>query len=89
MTGGKLDEADLTSIISFEPHIANRYPDIFKHGDQGALNTLFRTINFHNECAFDTITIGKKSVTRGLSAPGVSEGLPGEGAPGPSRSKFP
>lgn len=41
MTSGLLREADCNSVIAFEPEISNKRPDIFKHGDQGALNYIF------------------------------------------------
>jgi len=41
MTSGLLKEADCVSVIEFEPNIVNKFPDIFKHGDQGALNYIF------------------------------------------------
>lgn len=41
MTSGLLKESDCNSVIEFEPAIINKHPDIFKHGDQGALNYIF------------------------------------------------
>lgn len=41
VTSGLLREADFAQVISFEPAITNKYPQIFKHGDQGALNYVF------------------------------------------------
>jgi hypothetical protein len=41
MTSGMLSEADFASVIAFESNITNKHPDIFKHGDQGALNYVF------------------------------------------------
>lgn len=41
MTSGLLKEKDCSTVISFEPNITNKHPDIFKHGDQGALNYIF------------------------------------------------
>ena len=38
ITSGMLTEADLDPVVQLHPSIANRYPEIFKHGDQGALN---------------------------------------------------
>lgn len=41
ITGGSLKESDFDSVIEFEPKIENKYPQIFKHGDQGVLNYIF------------------------------------------------
>ncbi|MDQ6610144.1 MAG: hypothetical protein M3Y85_10030, partial [Bacteroidota bacterium] len=41
MTSGLLKETDCNTVIEFEPSIANKHPEIFKHGDQGALNYIF------------------------------------------------
>ncbi len=45
MTSGLLKEEDCKSVIGFEPVITNKHPDIFKHGDQGALNYIFAKAN--------------------------------------------
>lgn len=45
MTSGLLKETDCASVIKFEPTIENKHPDIFKHGDQGALNYIFSKAN--------------------------------------------
>jgi hypothetical protein len=41
MTSGMLTAADLDPVVQLEPEMANRHPEIFKHGDQGALNYVF------------------------------------------------
>lgn len=41
ITSGLMKEADCDAVIEFEPSITNKYPAIFKHGDQGALNYIF------------------------------------------------
>lgn len=45
MTSGMLKEADCQAVIDFHPTITNKHPDIFKHGDQGALNYIFAKAN--------------------------------------------
>lgn len=45
MTSGLLNENDCASVIEFTPSITNKYPAIFKHGDQGALNYIFAKAN--------------------------------------------
>lgn len=41
LTSGLLTEADLSPVIDLGETITNRYPHIFKHGDQGVLNYIF------------------------------------------------
>lgn len=41
MTGGMLKESDFSPVIDLDPRIENKYPEIFKHGDQGILNYVF------------------------------------------------
>lgn len=45
MTSGILKKDDFKPAISFEPQIMNNYPQIFKHGDQGALNYTFAKLH--------------------------------------------
>ena len=38
ITSGMLKKSDFIPVIEFDPAITNKYPNIFKHGDQGVLN---------------------------------------------------
>ena len=49
MTSGLLNESDCNTVIEFEPKISNKRPDIFKHGDQGALNYIFAKANMQGK----------------------------------------
>lgn len=41
MTSGLLDEQDFAPVLELGDTIRNKYPDMLKHGDQGALNYVF------------------------------------------------
>jgi lipopolysaccharide biosynthesis glycosyltransferase len=41
MKSGILKKEDFAPLIDFEPNIKSRFPEIFKHGDQGCLNYIF------------------------------------------------
>lgn len=49
MTSGLLKKKDFEPVISFEPEITNTQPDLFKHGDQGALNYLLAKADQNNK----------------------------------------
>ena len=47
ISSGILKEQDFSDVISFNPLIENKFPEIFKHGDQGILN--YKLAAFHKE----------------------------------------
>jgi hypothetical protein len=49
ISSGILKEEDFSDVISFEDEINNKYPKIFKHGDQGILNYKFSKFHFQKK----------------------------------------
>lgn len=45
MTSGIFEEKDYSPLVDFNPPMQNKYPHIFKHGDQGIMNYVFAKAN--------------------------------------------
>jgi lipopolysaccharide biosynthesis glycosyltransferase len=81
MTSGVISKDYMSKVIGFSPIIHNKYPDIFKHGDQGCLNYIFAkgkaenqfTVRHHNFWIWPGIPAAKEI---DLNAIKLKQGIP-------------